>query len=243
MSSFTIIVPVFEETYALVFSQIYFSSLGLHPLYVLDSKKVSRRIEVENLLGREVEIYENSGHCIEAGYENLANVAKTDWILRVDCDEAPNKALLEHAARFVLNPTYSYCAYDRDDIIWRGTKFERLKYAPLYFDSQFRLFNRREVKFVNRIHTPGFHVPRWKPVIWPAWHGPFSARLYHLNREFVTSQQLVDKTLRYNAAGQHKKFENWYSRSANSFKWLSFDDNSFNEFFSCWKAAAGISST
>lgn len=240
MSSFTIIIPVFDETAALAFSKKYFASLGVQPLYVLDSKKAHRAPEVEALLGCPVALYENPGVCIEANYENLAALASTDWILRVDCDEVPNQALLAHASRFVEKPTDHYCAYDRDDLIWRDQKFERLKYAPLFFDSQFRLFNRREVKFISRIHTPGFRVPKWKLPLLPIWHGPPAARLYHLQREFTTPTQRAEKAERYSSAGQNARTRNWILRPDESFTWSSFHDDCFSEFFASWKLGVSV---
>ncbi len=236
-SPFTIIVPVFEETDALAFSNFYFNKLGLQPIYALDSKRISRRAEVEKLLGRAVAIYENPGNCIEASYQNLAALSPTDWLLRIDCDEIPNQAMLEHCARFTARPTDAYCGFDRDDLVWQGTHFQRLKYAPLFVDTQFRLFNRTKVKFLNRIHTPGFHVPKWKLPFLPSWNAPRSARIYHLQRVFITPQQRAEKLARYNAAGQDQQFNNWLARPDESFNWRSFQDDAITQNFAQWKVA------
>ena len=206
--AFTIIVPVFEEADALAFSNFYFNKLGLQPIYALDSKRIHRRSEVEILLGRDVAIYDNVGTCIEASYQNLAALAQTDWVLRIDCDEAPNRAMIEHCAKFVAHPTDIYCGFDRDDLIWREGHFEKIKYAPLFVDTQFRLFNRSGVKFLSRIHAPGFHVPKWKLPFLPGWNAPRAARLYHLQRIFITPEQREEKLARYNAAGQNQQFNN-----------------------------------
>ena len=234
--NFTIIVPVFEETDALAFSNFYFNKLGLQPTYALDSKRISRRAEVEKLLGRAVAIYENPGNCIEASYQNLASLSPTPWLLRIDCDEVPNQAMLEHCTRFVDRPTDAYCGFDRDDLIWREDHFERLKYAPLFVDTQFRLFNRTKVQFIGRIHTPGFYVPKWKLPFLPGWNAPRAARMYHLQRVFITPQQRAEKLARYNAAGQEQQFNTWLARPDESFKWRSFNDATFASIFAQWKA-------
>lgn len=234
-SAFTIIIPVFEETDALTFSNFYFNKLGLKPIYALDSKRISRRAEVESLLGRAVAIYENPGNCIEASYQNLASLSPADWLLRIDCDEVPNLAMLQHCARFTTSPADAYCGFDRDDLVWRETHFERLKYAALFVDTQFRLFNRTKVKFINRIHTPGFLVPKWKLPFLPGWNAPRTARIYHLQRVFITAQQRAEKLERYNAAGQDQQFNNWLARPDESFKWRSFHDATFIEIFAQWK--------
>ena len=234
--AFTIIVPVFEETDALAFSNFYFNKLGLKPIFALDSKRISRRAEVEKLLNRQVAIYENPGNCIEASYQNLASLSPTDWLLRIDCDEVPNQAMLEHCTRFVGRPVDAYCGFDRDDLIWREGHFERLKYAPLFVDTQFRLFNRSKVQFISRIHTPGFHVPKWKLPFLPGWNAPRAARMYHLQRVFITPQQRTEKLARYNAAGQEQQFNTWLARPDESFKWRGFNDAAFTNIFAQWKA-------
>ncbi len=236
-SAFTIIVPVFEETDALAFSHYYFAALGLQPIYALDSKRIQRRAEVENLLGCEVAIYENPGACIEASYDRLAALSPTDWILRVDCDEMPNAEMLAYCASFVARPTDAYCGFDRDDLLWRGTHLERLKYAPLFVDTQFRLFNSTKVQFLSRIHTPGFRVPKWKLPFVPIWNAPSRARLYHLQRVFITQAQRVEKLARYNRSGQDEKFNDWLSRPDDSFKWRPFYDQTFTRIFAQWKTA------
>ena len=237
MATFAIIVPVFEETNALAFSNYYFNQLGLAPIFALDSKRLNRKAEVTTILGRPPAIYENPGNCIEASYDKLASLSPTDWILRVDCDEVPNKEMLQHCERFVSQPADAYCSFDRDDLLWRGDHFERLKYKPLFVDSQFRLFNRSKVRFQSRIHTPGFHVPKWKLPFLPGWNAPRNARLYHLQRTFITARQRAEKLSRYNGEGQQQTFNQWLGRPDESFKWRAFNDAGFTQMFADWKVA------
>jgi hypothetical protein len=235
MATITIIIPIFEETAALAFSKFYFDRLGLHPIYALDSKRIARRDEVEKLLNCQVKIYQNSGQCIEASYDKLAALSPTDWILRIDCDEVPNTEMLRQCARFIAHPLDAYCGFDRDDLIWRQDHFERLQYAPLFVDNQFRLFNRRKVKFIGKIHTPGFYVPKWKVPFIPIWNAPLKARIYHLQRVFILAQQRVEKVARYNGAGQAAGFNDWLSRPDDSFKWKPLHDKEFTQSFAAWK--------
>ena len=233
---FTIIVPVFEETDALAFSNYYFNRMGLQPIFALDSKRLNRKAEVTKILGRTPLVYENPGSCIEASYAKLAALSPSDWILRVDCDEVPNAEMLRHCKRFVAKPSDAYCGYDRDDLLWRGNHFERLKYSPLFVDSQYRLFNRSKVKFISRIHTPGFYMPKWKVPFLPGWNAPPTARLYHLQRVFITQQQRAEKLNRYNSENQQQTFNDWLARSDDSFKWQEFHDTAFTTIFADWKA-------
>ena len=232
---FTIIVPVFEETQALAFSNYYFNRLGLQPIFALDSKRRNRKAEVTKILGRAPLVYENPGSCIEASYDKLAALSPSDWILRIDCDEVPNAEMLRHCTHFVAKPSDAYCGYDRDDLLWRGGYFERLKYKPLFIDSQYRLFNRSRVKFISRIHTPGFYMPKWKVPFLPGWNAPRTARLYHLQRVFITQQQRAEKLNRYNSENQQQTFNDWLARPDDSFKWRAFRDTAFTQLFADWK--------
>lgn len=236
---YTIIIPFYRETTALAFSRFYFEKLGLQPIYALDSKQAARRNEAEDILGRDVVIYDNPGGFVEAHFDRLAALSPTDWILRIDCDEAPNPRMLEHCAAFVKRPTSNVCGFDRDDLLWRGDHFERIKYSPLFFDSQYRLFNRNRVEFISQIHTPGYRIPKWKLPLVPLWHAPLSARIYHLARTFVPPTMREDRMkgrTDYDT-GVGAKFREWNLRPDETFQWRSFDDRWFTELYAEWKAA------
>ena len=233
MKNISILIPIYQETAALSFSKFYFDQLGLNPTYVLDSKRIDRRNEVEALLGRSVAIYENPGSFAEANFQNFLDLADTDWVLRIDCDEVPNLAMLEHCKKFSARPTDHYCGFDRDDLIWQNDHFDRLAYAPLFVDSQYRLFNRNKVKVVEKVHTPGFHVPKWK-LPFPIWHAPRSARLYHLQRVFLSYQQRLEKSARYDSGGQSAQLSLWNTRLDDSFKWKPMRDDALTNIFLQW---------
>ena len=237
MTNPTIIIPVFEETQALSFSKYYFDQHNLQPIYALDSKRSSRRAEVQKLLGREVAIYENPGNCIEASYQNLASLSPTDWILRIDCDEIPNPAMMAYCSQFAAKPTDAYCGFDRDDLRWNENRLEKVKVGFAFVDNQFRLFNRNKVKFINRIHTPGFDVPIWKLPFCPLWNASRNARIYHLQRPFLTDAERTKKIARYDAAGQDKKFHEWGLKSEKDIRWVPFHDQEFQDIFASWKSS------
>ena len=236
MPSPTIIIPIFDEKHVLAFSNHYFGLHNLQPIYALDSKRIRRRDEVQKLLNREVAIYENPGNCIEASYQNLAALSPTDWILRIDCDEIPNPAMMNYCNQFVANPTDAYCGFDRDDLRWNENHLEKVKVGFAFVDNQFRLFNRNKVKFVNRIHTPGFDVLKWKLPFLPLWNAPRSARIYHLQRPFLSDTERAMKIARYDAAGQDKKFHEWGQKSEKDIRWAPFHDQEFQNIFASWKS-------
>lgn len=239
--NFTIIIPFYSETRALAFSRFYFDKIGWKPIYALDSKKVSRRGEAEKTLGREVMIYDNPGGFVEAHFERLAALAPTDWILRVDCDEVPTVELLEHCGKFADRPTDNVCGFDRDDLLWRGDHFDRIKYRFLFQDTQFRLFNRAKVKFTPKIHTPGYHVAPYKIPYFSAWSAPAKARLYHLWRSFTPEAERIKKmqgrTDYDRSVGL--KFADWSLRPDSSFNWQAVKAPFLEQAYRDWLSSGG----
>jgi len=233
---FTIIVPFYKETTALAFASYYFGTLGIEPIFALDSKQIARRGEAEDIIGRPVAIYDNPGGFVESNFKQLAALSPTDWILRVDCDEVPNLKMLDHCARFVRRPTSNLCGYLRDDLLWRRDHFDKLKFSALYFDTQFRLFDRTRVRFKHEIHTPGYHVPKWKLPLVPLWAAPPRARLYHLARTFVAPAQraarMEDRQDYQQGVGV--AFREWNLRPDETHQWEHFDDPAFTRLFSDW---------
>lgn len=238
-NSFGIVIPIYAEARdVLQFSKFYFEQTGYDPVYALDSKKIERRSEIEDILHQKIEIYDNPGRSyIEGHYDRLASLSPSDWVLRIDCDELPNREMLQYCHRFVCKPTDAFCGFDRDDLLWRGDRFERIKYAPLFFDTQFRLFNRTQVEFEPKIHSAGFKKPKWKTPLWPWWNAPLKARIYHLARTFVPeAQRLARMSQRQDyETGVGLKFREWNLRPDDMFKWRSFDDQWFTSLYAEWK--------
>ena len=228
MVDFTILVPVFEETRALAFSKFHFDRLGLRPIYVLDSKRIARRDEVERLLGREVLVYENPERFLEANFAKFTALSPTDWILRIDCDEAVTPALLEHARNYASGGRWAVKGYERRQLRWHEDGFQYVKRA-FHRDTQFRLCDRRKVRFTPKIHTPGFHVPRLLRS--PA---PTEARIYHLQFLFETPEQREKKGELYKSQGQPKSLDSFYTTPVEKFNWAPLDDADLTATYRAW---------
>jgi hypothetical protein len=234
MVDFTILIPVFEETDALVFSTFYFNSLGLRPIYVLDSKRIGRRDEVERIVGREVVIYDNPGMFIEANYEKFTALAPTDWILRIDCDEAVTAALIDHADQHVKHGLGYIKGYNRRQMRWNEGGFQAVKHL-IHRDIQYRLFDRRKVRVEHKIHTPGYKVPVLQMM--PA---PGASRIYHLQFLFESPEQRQKKGALYRSLGQAEKFNQWFETPVDKFKWESLEDTYLLEIYRAWRSTQGL---
>jgi hypothetical protein len=227
LTDFSILIPVFEETQALAFSRFYFDRLGVRPIYVLDSKRLQRREEVERIIGAEVQIYDNPGLVAESHFERFAALSPTDWVLRIDCDEAPTLAMLHHAGRFVARGKGFIKGYDRRQMRWHEDGFQAVRQYP-YKDVQYRLFDRRRVKFVQKIHTPGYAIP-----LWQAWPAPLSARFFHLQFVFETRDQRYQKEVRYRQALGQDQNSDWID-PADDRSWIDMPDPLLTQAYRDW---------
>ena len=210
---FTILVPVYAETTALAFSKFYFDALGAKVLYVLDSKKASRLSEVENLVRQSVPTYENPGSYLEFGYDKLVAKAPTDWILRIDCDEVPTPEMLSFCNDFIRHGRRGIGMFDRRQLRWHENTLQEMDWAD-YHEVQSRFFNRSRVKFDHTLHTPGIKVP-----ILGRIKAPVLAKILHLDFVFNSHSDRVNKSARYELAGQVKSVSNYYRAHPDTHNW------------------------
>lgn len=232
-NEYAILVPVFNEVDALSFLKFYFDRLNLRPIYVLDSKKIERRDEVERIVGAEVLIYDNPGLVAESNFEKFAALSPRDWILRIDCDEAPTLAMLEHAQNFVKRGRGAIKGYDRRQMRWHEGRFQAVKQRP-YKDVQYRLFDRRKVTFVQKIHTPGYAIP-----LLESWPAPRRARFFHLQFVFETPDQRRIKEVRYNKAlGRDVDLGTWAVRDLDDYTWEELPDPLLTSAYRDWLQVA-----
>lgn len=233
MPDYSILIPVFTETDALWFSKFYFDSLNLKPIYVLDSKRIDRRDEVERVIGREVLIYENPERYIEANFAKLAALSPTDWILRIDCDEVVSSALIAHAANFAKQGRGAIKGYDRRQLRWHEYHFQAEK-RFIQRDVQYRLFDRRKVEFLHRIHTPGYKVHPWQFL--PA---PRAARIFHLQFVFETVLDRKRKYEIYRKVENAQSFRDWFGITRGK-GWDTLEDPHLTSVYRAWRLQQGM---
>ena len=198
---FTIQIPVFDETRALEFSSFYFDRMGLRPRYVLDTQRTPEAEATLRRLGHDPAFFENDKTFIESGYENFAAASPTDWILRMDCDEVPSPEVIGFCREFVRRDERGAAGFKRRELLWHDGRFlmTPLDETAVPNQRQWRLFNRKRVRFLPRIHTPGIEPESRVPA-------PPEIAFYHLSWVFLTWEERVQKTARYDAHGQPRPF-------------------------------------
>jgi len=195
---FSVLVPVCNETLALKFSSFYLSKLDVEPLYVLDRKASEETGRILEESGQRFTVYENDKPFIENGYDSFAAQSPTDWILRLDCDEVANLALIRLCEAFVREQRDTVIGFERDQLLLGNDELlycaTNDRFSPQRH-MQPRLFNRGRVTFDKRIHTPGIRCDR-------LFVAPSVARIYHFSWIFSSWADRLAKSGRYDKAGQ-----------------------------------------
>lgn len=228
MPDITILIPLYDETEALLFSKFYFDRINVPVVYAMDQKcsHVTRRL-VETLGLRTVE-FQNSKPFIENGYEAFAAASPTDWIFRIDCDEVPTTEAISFARELDVADD-CVVAFWRHQVVWRTNSFLRPqhdRFAPDY-QKQYRLFNRRTANFDSTIHTPGIRIDR-------AIVAPPQAALYHLSWIFLSEEQRSEKVARYDANGQRLSNRENQLFPLDYLRWESVQRNQVDVRFEEW---------
>lgn len=143
-----------------------YHKLGIEPLVLLDGYSED---ETERLLiGKDVAYVKVFPELprVEAMIGLIPDHTEAEWVLRLDDDEFPSRALIawigdrlpEDAANIVGAPRRwvrlgktGRCEYSNHPLLrWHEEKM----------DIQWRLFKPNEVKYITDIHSPGFAVPK-----------------------------------------------------------------------------------
>jgi hypothetical protein len=225
---FTIQIPVFNETSALSFSSFYFDRLGIRPRYLLDTQRTSEAENALRVLGHKIDFFTNDKPFIENGYEQFAAASPTDWILRLDCDEVPSLELIEFCRIYIERGSTGVVGFDRHQVIWRNNELltattERFLPAQA---RQWRLFNRHQVSFDRRIHTPGIYIDEHTSA-------PPQAAMYHLSWIFLNWNERLEKATRYNL-GQATEINRSWLVPLSEIEWTKLDAPLLRDTFSRW---------
>lgn len=164
MSTFRIFIPTRDSAkWVGAFLEAY-RRLGIEPLYVVDSRSKDGTLEALRSLGAETVSFTPSDDFAEAGMTEFgADCAGTKWVMRIDDDEFPSRALIEWAQTGVIGSLNQSWLISRRELFARD---ERVFYSrsrgrftnPFRADflhPQERLYHVDRVSYVHRVHTSG----------------------------------------------------------------------------------------
>jgi len=184
-----------------VFLKAY-RELGVEPLYVVDVRSTDSTAEILKEQGAKVLLFQPDHDFAEAGMVEFASFAAgTPWVLRMDDDEFPSRALLRaipRAIKTTLNDGFLISRQElfrRDGEIYQSRAPGRLVAGIDRPSVQLRLYRPDRVKYIEVVHTSGF--------IWPDFLGVMAASesFAHFDRLMRSPVARLAKIEAYRAMG------------------------------------------
>ncbi len=178
-----------------------YRAIGVEPLYIVDARSADGTLKLLRAKDADCVVFTPSGDYAEAGMVEFgARAAGGGWLLRLDDDEFPTRALLDwirRVGRKSLNQVWQvsrrelFCdeagaiSYSRSQ-----TRYPN-PYRRDYLHPQPRFFHAGRVKFLEKVHTPGFVDAEYFDF------APEEAFIIHCNCLLRTPAERLDKILRY----------------------------------------------
>ena len=142
-----------------------FREYGVEPLYIVNTATVDGTGDLLRAMKADVIDFTPSAEYVEAGFQEFAaQKTGTKWILRLDDDEFPSRAMLRWIAEVgcrSLNPGWIFSRHElfqHDGQIWTSRRPGRYNNArdADFLSAQGRLYHVDRVSYSREIHTSGF---------------------------------------------------------------------------------------
>jgi len=134
----------------------YYYDLRVNIHVLVDSKTNDKTFEIAQNYAS-VEIMENKTGVIEDSLEEISKKMGTDWVLRIDDDELPSKAMLDFVYEVIHQEEIEVvgfrryqCAVSKPGFVLFSQEYDSDK------QRQWRLYRPLKVDFIKKIHSPGF---------------------------------------------------------------------------------------
>jgi len=177
-----------------------YRGLGLEPLYICDSRSQDcTRAVLESMSAEAIEFHPYGDYAEAGMIEFAARQAGTHWVLRLDDDEFPSKALVHWLSTEGVRSPMQALNCSRRDVFRRRGRYVYSRHAnryskietPDYLAPHIRFFKPDRVKYNNLLHSPGFA----RPVI--EGLAPEQAFFVHCNCLVHSPNERLDKLRRY----------------------------------------------
>lgn len=195
----TVIIPTINSARYLDITLKYYKRMDVSPVIFVDAKSTDTTFQLASSLCEHVHLAENSHEWVESIIERISRSVATEWVLRVDDDELPSRAILEMCKLGMPETSYSIVSLPRMNCgLTRSGQFAHNRRAR---DRQFRLYRVNDVQYVTAIHTPGFIVRRSLQLAHPHFllHFDWAVRNYEERRAKVDQYNRIGGT----AAGDY----------------------------------------
>ena len=192
-TSVTVIIPTMNSAGHLDITLGYYRRMGVSPVIFVDAKSTDDTFGVASRSCEHVHLTDNPGEWVECMIEHISRSVATEWVLRIDDDELPSRAILEMCGAGlsgVAQPIVSFprrnCGLTRcRQFAFDGRSDE---------DRQFRLYRVNEVQYSTAIHTPALIIERSVKMVNPHF-------LIHFDWAVHSYEERKSKVDRYNRVG------------------------------------------
>jgi len=168
--SFKVVIPTRDSAQRVGLFLDAYRKLGVEPLYIVDSRSKDATLDALIKKSASLVLFTPSADFAEAGMiEFGSKAAGTPWVLRMDDDEFPSKALIQWAETTGVASLNQASFLSRRELFLkdeeifysRGPGIYTSPHRPGYLGPQCRLHHVDRVRYVYRIHTPGFENPHF----------------------------------------------------------------------------------
>lgn len=172
-----IVVPTLNAEAFLDITLSYYRQLGIPVTVVVDGKSTDRTEQIARQLADTVVVLDNEHKVVEGMIQTLSTQTGAAWVLRLDDDELPTKAMLAYVARIIQDPNIHAAGFARHQCA--VSKRQTLKASRIHRASdhrQWRLYRPAFMTWTQTLHTAGF-----EPVAHHSHVVPESAFMVHLD--------------------------------------------------------------
>lgn len=191
----TVAIPTINSDRYLDIILKFYRDNGIPTVVFVDDRSNDATVQAARHWGSEMVSIRNGGTFIAEGMiESLSRHCRTKWVLRIDDDELPTRAMMSFVRDVIAGGRDAVWGFPRHQcaVSPSGRLLVAPNVSPLEH-RQWRLYQPDRVNFISGLHTPGFQ-----------WHdesseAPVQAALIHLDWALHTYEERRHKVERYDA--------------------------------------------
>jgi FkbM family methyltransferase len=223
----SIIVPTIDSKRYIDVILRYYRESGIEVEVFIDSKSCDSTPEIVQA-HYPPRFIRNDATRVGEIIEAMSIAVGARWVLRLDDDELPSRAMLDFVADAITRDdadAYSFarhqCVVSKSGTLLRSTAFNPLNHQ------QWRLYQVDKVRYTSAGHTPGFLLDGLRLVV-----APVDAAMIHLDWAVHSFDERQLKVSRYNAhtPGHGSTWESYYLFEADPVLSRSFEPLALPEF-------------
>lgn len=189
----TVIVPTINSArYIDIILDYYRDELDIPVTLFIDSKTVDETPQLAAERAANVIPIQNRATRVGEIIEAMSMACTTPWILRIDDDELPSRAMIEFVARAIRSDHADVYGFSRNQcLVSPGCG---LLHDPKSTHIQWRLYRKDRMKYISAGHTPGFQMHGLRTL-----EAPTDARMIHLDWALHSYDERRNKIARYDS--------------------------------------------